>query len=47
VGVGFQAAIVGVDVEAAIVGVDVGVDVVEVLDLALGFFFINLTGDDF
>jgi len=38
---------VGVGFQAAIVGVDVGVDVVEVLDLALGFFFINLTGDDF
>ena len=38
---------VGVGFQAAIVGVDVGADVVEVLDLVLGLFFINLTGDDF
>jgi len=38
---------VGVGFQAAIVGIDVGVDVVEVLDLVLGFFFIDLTGDDF
>jgi len=38
---------VGVGFQAAIVGVDVGVDVVEVLDLVLGLFFIDLTGDDF
>jgi hypothetical protein len=38
---------VGVGFQAAIVGVDVGADVVEVLDLVLGFFFIDLTGDDF
>jgi hypothetical protein len=37
----------GAGFQAAIVGVDVGVDVVEVLDLVLGFFFIDLTGDDF
>jgi len=29
---------VGAGFQAAIVGVDVGVDVVEVLDLVLGFF---------
>ncbi len=38
---------VGVGFQAAIVGVDVGVDVAEVLDLVLGLFFIDLTGDDF
>ena len=38
---------VGAGIQLAIVGVDVGVDVVEVLDLVLGFFFIDLTGDDF
>jgi hypothetical protein len=38
---------VGVGFQAAIVGVDVGADVVEVLDLVLGLFFIDLTGDDF
>jgi len=38
---------VGAGLQAAIVGVDVGVDVVEVLDLVLGLFFIDLTGDDF
>ena len=38
---------VGVGFQAAVVGIDVGVDVVEVLDLVLGFFFIDLTGDDF
>jgi hypothetical protein len=37
----------GVGFQAAIVGVDVGVDVAEVLDLVLGLFFIDLTGDDF
>lgn len=38
---------VGVGFQAAIVGVDVGADVVEALDLVLGIFFIDLTGDDF
>ncbi len=38
---------VGVGFQAAIVGIDVGVDAVEILDLVLGFFFIDLTGDDF
>jgi hypothetical protein len=38
---------VGTGFQAAIVGVDVGVDAVEILDLVLGFFFIDLTGDDF
>jgi hypothetical protein len=38
---------VGAGFQAAIVGVDVGVDAVEILDLVLGFFFIDLTGDDF
>ena len=38
---------VGVGFQAAIVGIDIGVDVVEVLDLILGFFLIDLTGDDF
>jgi hypothetical protein len=33
--------------QAAIAGIDGGVDVVEILDLVLGFFFIDLTGDDF
>ena len=38
---------VGTGFQAAIVGIDVGVDPVEILDLVLGFFFIDLTGDDF
>ena len=38
---------VGAGFQAAIVGVDVGVDVVEVLDLILGLFFVDITGDDF
>jgi len=38
---------VGAGFQAAIIGVDVGVDPVEVLDLILGFFLIDLTGDDF
>ncbi len=38
---------VGAGFQAAIVGVDIGADVVEVLDLVLGLFFIDLTGDDF
>ena len=38
---------VGAGFQAAIVGVDVGVDAVEILDLVLGFFFIDLTGDDY
>jgi len=38
---------VGAGFQAAIVGMDVGVDPVEILDLFLGFFFIDLTGDDF
>jgi hypothetical protein len=38
---------VGAGFQAAIVGIDVGVDVVEILDLVLGLFFIDLTGDDF
>ncbi|MGE5842628.1 MAG: hypothetical protein ACM335_10140 [Deltaproteobacteria bacterium] len=38
---------VGAGFQAAIVGMDVGVDVVEAFDLVLGFFFIDLTGDDF
>lgn len=37
---------VGVGFQAAIVGVDVGVDFAEVLDLVLGLFFVDLTGDD-
>jgi hypothetical protein len=38
---------VGAGFQAAIVGLDIGVDAVEILDLVLGFFFIDLTGDDF
>jgi hypothetical protein len=38
---------VGTGFQAAIIGIDVGVDPVEILDLVLGFFFIDLTGDDF
>ena len=38
---------VGAGFQAAIIGIDVGVDPVEILDLLLGFFFIDLTGDDF
>jgi hypothetical protein len=38
---------VGAGFQAAIVGIDVGVDAVEILDLVLGLFFIDLTGDDF
>ena len=38
---------IGAGFQAAILGIDLGVDVVEVLDLVLGFFFIDLTGDDF
>jgi hypothetical protein len=36
-----------VSVQAAIIGFDIGVDAVEVLDLALGFLFIDIRGDDF
>ncbi|MGH0030403.1 MAG: hypothetical protein ACQGVC_11480 [Myxococcota bacterium] len=38
---------VGAGVQAALVGVDVGVDPIEVLDLLLGFVFIDLADDDF
>lgn len=38
---------VGVGFQATIVGIDVGIDAVEILDLVLGLFFIDLTGDDF
>jgi hypothetical protein len=38
---------VGAGFQAAIVGIDVRVDAVEILDLVLGLFFIDLTGDDF
>lgn len=38
---------VGLGFHAGIVGLDVGADPVELLDLALGFLFIDLTGDDF
>jgi hypothetical protein len=38
---------VGAGFQAAIVGIDVGIDPAEILDLVLGFFFIDLTGDDF
>ncbi len=38
---------VGVGFQAAILGIDIGVDPVEILDLLLGFFFIDLAGDDF
>ena len=37
----------GLGFQAGIIGLDLGVDPVEVLDLVLGFFFIDLTGDDF
>jgi hypothetical protein len=37
----------GAGFQAAIVRMDAGVDPVEVLHLLLGFFFIDLTGDDF
>jgi hypothetical protein len=37
----------GAGFQAAIIGVDLGVDAVEILDLVLGLFFIDLTGDDF
>jgi hypothetical protein len=37
----------GVGFQAAILGIDIGVDPIEILDLLLGFFFIDLTGDDF
>ena len=46
-GPGYGYGEVGAGFQAAILGVDVGVDIVEVLDLVLGFFFIDLTGDDF
>ncbi len=38
---------VGLGFQAGIVGFDLGADPVEVLDLVLGVFFIDLTGDDF
>jgi len=38
---------IGTGFQAAIVGIDVGIDAAEILDLFLGFFFIDLTGDDF
>ncbi len=38
---------VGAGFQAAIIGIDLGVDIVEILDLVLGFFFIDLTGDDY
>ena len=38
---------VGLGFQAGIIGLDVGADPVEALDLVLGFFFIDLTGDDF
>lgn len=38
---------IGTGFQAAIVGIDVGIDAAEILDLVLGFFFIDLTGDDF
>ena len=38
---------VGAGFQAAMIGVDIGVDAVEILDLVLGIFFIDLTGDDF
>jgi len=38
---------VGAGFQLVLVGVDVGVDPVEALDLALGFLFIDLTGDDY
>ncbi len=38
---------VGLGFQAGLIGLDVGVDPVEVLDLVLGFLFIDLTGDDF
>ena len=46
-GPGYGYGEVGAGFQAAIVGIDVGVDAVEILDLVLGFFFIDLTGDDF
>jgi hypothetical protein len=38
---------IGVSVHPLIVGLDVAVDPLEVVDLALGFLFIDLCGDDF
>ncbi|MEW6077869.1 MAG: hypothetical protein AB1724_08660 [Thermodesulfobacteriota bacterium] len=38
---------IGVSVHPLIVGLDLAVDPLEVLDLALGFLFIDLCGDDF
>ena len=38
---------VGAGVHAGLVGLDVGVDPLEVLDLVLGFLFIDLVDDDF
>ena len=38
---------IGLGFQAALIGLDVGADPVEALDLVLGFFFIDLTGDDF
>lgn len=38
---------VGAGVQAALVGVDVGLDPLEVLDLVLGFIFIDFQDDDF
>jgi hypothetical protein len=36
----------GVGVQAAFIGLDVGIDPLEILDLAAGFFFIDVRGDD-
>jgi hypothetical protein len=38
---------VGLGAQAVLVGLDLGVDPLEILDLAAGFVFIDLTGDDF
>lgn len=38
---------IGLGFHVALLGLDVGADPVEALDLVLGFFFIDLTGDDF
>ncbi len=38
---------IGLGFHAGLIGIDVGADPVEALDLVLGFFMIDLTGDDF
>ncbi len=46
-GPGYGPAEVGAGVHAGLLGIDVGVEPLEVLDLLLGFVFIDIRDDDF